>query len=227
MKKYELFGKIREKSTKGALNQLRAKGFVPGILYGGEENMNVYFFINDIKKVLYTKEVYLLDLAIEDRKYMAIVKDTSYHPLSDEPIHIDLMEVTEDKVVKAKYPMSFNGTPEGAKEGGKVFKKLRIITLKGKVAELPDTVDIDITALELGDTLKISDIHIPNVEIIDPASTPVVGVARARAALVTEVEVEEGEEGVEGEEEGVEGAEGDEVTEGAEGEDSAAKPEKK
>jgi large subunit ribosomal protein L25 len=210
MKKFELFGKVREKSSKGALNQLRAEGFVPGVLYGGEENLNVYFFINDIKNVLYTKEIYLLDLTIEDKKYTAIVKDTSYHPLSDEPIHIDLMEVTPDKVVKVKYPMSFVGTPVGAREGGKVFKKLRIIRLKGKVADMPDTIDIDISPLALGDTLKIRDINIPNIEIIDPEGTPVVGVARARAAIVAEVEETE---------------EGEEVEEGAEGEAATAEAE--
>jgi len=112
--------------------------------------------------------------------------------------------------VKANYPMSFVGTPAGAREGGKVFKKLRIIRLKGKVADLPDNIEIDITSLELGDTLKVRDIDIPNVEMIDPASTPVVGVARARAAIVATVDSEEieGEEG----EEGAEGSEGSEAT---------------
>lgn len=201
MKQFELFGKIREKTTKGTLNELRANGFVPGVIYGGEENINVYFFINDIKKVLYTKEVYLLDLTIEDKKYIAIVKDSSYHPLSDEPTHIDLLEVTVDKIVKVKYPMSFTGTPVGAREGGKVFKKMRIINLMGKVKDMPDTIDIDITSLNLGDTLKVRDINIPNIEIKDPAGTPVVGVARSRAAVAAVSAEEEGEVVEEGAEE--------------------------
>ncbi|MFC2114086.1 50S ribosomal protein L25 [Bacteroidota bacterium] len=191
MKQFELYGKIRETSTKGALNQMRNEGFVPGILYGGEENINVYFFINDIKKALYTKEVYLLNLTIEGKEYKAIVKETNYHPLSDEPVHIDLMEVSENKVVKVKYPLNFIGTPVGSRQGGKVFKKMRIIRLKGRVADLPDQLDIDITPLELGDTLKVRDIDIPNIEIQESGSTPIVGVARSRAAIAAAIEAEE------------------------------------
>jgi len=182
MKQFELFGKTREKSTKGYLNELKAQGLVPGVIYGKENNINVCFFINDLKKLLYTKEVYKVLLNIDDKQYHVVVKNTQYHPLSDEPMHIDLMEADDEKVIKMSYPIIYSGAPIGVRQGGKIFKKLRVMKLKGKISHLPDDLNIDISNLKLGDTLKIKDISIPNVEILEAQGTPLVTVIRSRVA---------------------------------------------
>jgi len=181
MKQFELYGKLREKTTKGAINNLRADGLIPGVLYGGEENKYVYFFINDLKKLLYTDDVYYVNTDIEGVTCNAVVKEVQYHPLSDEPIHIDLLEVNLDKVIKLAYPIHYTGTPEGTKQGGKVQKKKRKLILRGKISVLPDILNIDISHLNLGDTMKVKDLSFDGVEILDQPNTPLISVARTRA----------------------------------------------
>ena len=197
MKQFALYGKIREKSTKGYLNEMKAQGLVPGVVYGKEKSFNVCFFINDLKSLLYTKEVYKVVLNIEDKKYDVVVKDTQFHPLSDEPMHIDFLEIDDDKVVKVSYPILFTGTPEGAKQGGKVFKKMRKMRLKGKISDLPESMIVDITKLKLGDILKVRDIIIPNIEILEAAGTPIVSVVRSRVSDTELVITTDDEEGAE------------------------------
>jgi len=183
MKQFELYGKLREKTTKGAINSLRADGFIPGVIYGGEENKYVYFFINDLKKLLYTDNIYFVNTNIEGTSFSTVVKDVQYHPLSDEPIHIDLLEVDKDKVIKVAYPIHFIGTPEGTKAGGKVQKKKRTLKLMGKISILPDLLQIDISNLNVGETLKVKDVKIEGVEILDQENTPLISVARTRATV--------------------------------------------
>lgn len=181
MKQFELFGKEREKSTKGELNKLRSQGFVPGVIYGGEENINVYFFINDLKKMLYTDDIYLIKCNINNQKITAVVKEVQYHPLSDDPVHIDLMEVDEDKVIKISYPIHFIGTPEGTKQGGKFMKKKSKLLIKGKVSSIPDILEVNVSSLNIGQTLKVKDITLPNIEILENPNTPLASVSRTRA----------------------------------------------
>lgn len=183
MKQFELFGKIREKSTKGALNALKNQGFVPGVIYGGEENINVYFFINDLKRLLYTDDIYLVNCNIEGKNIQAIVKDVQYHPLNDDPAHIDLMEVDGEKVVKMNYPLHFIGAPEGTKQGGKLIKKKRKIHIKGKISKLPDILEVNISQLNVGQTLKIKDLSYPDIEILEKPETPLASVTRTRATV--------------------------------------------
>jgi len=180
MKQFELYGKLREKSTKGALNQLKAQGLIPGVIYGGEENKYVYFFINDLKKLLYTDDVYFIHANIENQKLNVVVKDVQYHPLSDEPIHIDLLEVNDEKEIKIQYPIHFTGTPEGTKQGGKIQKKKRALFLKGTIKNLPDILKVDISHLNVGETLKVKDVKFDGVEIIENGSTPLLSVVRSR-----------------------------------------------
>lgn len=182
MKKFELFGKIREKSTKGALNELRTQGFIPGVFYGKEENKSVYFFINDIKKLLYTSDIYNVALTIEDKLYSTIVKDTQSHPLTDEPSHIDLMEVTGDSEISIDFPITFVGTPNGVKLGGKATKKLRKLKIKGTISSFPDALIVDVSDVKLGETMKVKDLSFTGFEVIERGSTPLLTVSRTKAS---------------------------------------------
>lgn len=201
MKQFELNGILRENMTKGQLNDLRAQGYVAGVLYGDniKENINLFFYVNDLNGLIYTDDVYLITLKVEGKVYKTVVKSFQFHPLSDLPVHVDLMEVDDNKVIKIWYPIHFTGTAEGTMEGGKVYKKLRKIQLKASVSALPEELTVDISPLKIGDTLKINDLDIPGVEILTQATTPIVSVAKARA-VVEEVVTIEGEEEGEGEE---------------------------
>jgi large subunit ribosomal protein L25 len=202
MKQYNLLATKREKSTKGDKNMQMNEGFVPGVLYGKDLNLNIYCFVNDLHGLIYTADVYVVNLTIEDKTYKAVIKDIQYHPMSDAPIHIDFMEVADDKVIKLKFPISFSGSPIGATKGGKIFRKMRRIRLKGKVSDMPEVLDFDISHLDIGEMLKIRDIKIPNIEILEAETTPLVSVNRPRVAVLTE----ESEDDEEGTEEGEDGA---------------------
>lgn len=192
MKDFNLTAKLREKSTKGALNKNRKIGFVPCVLYGVEGNTNLFCFVNDLNDLIYTNDLYVVNLKFDSKKYRTVIKEIQYHPLSDAPIHVDFMEITDDKTIKIEFPINFVGTPIGARQGGKVFKKLRKLHLKGKISELPDQIDIDISELDLGDMIKVKDLDLPDIEIMDQSTTPLVSVAIPR--VIEEVVVEEEEE---------------------------------
>lgn len=200
MRLYHLTAKTREKSTKGTLNQLKASGFVPAVIYGKEENTNVLCFINDLNHLIYTNEVYKVLLKVGDKEYQTVIKEIQSNPLTDRPIHIDFMEVDDNQVVNINYPVQVVGLPIGVRQGGKLFKKLRHLRLKGKISDMPDKVEVDVSDLDIGNTLKVKDIQIPNIQIIDSLSTPVISVARLR--VIEEAVVAEGAEGAEGTAEG-------------------------
>jgi large subunit ribosomal protein L25 len=180
MKEFNLYAKLRETSTQGDLNKLRKQGFVPGILYGKNKNLNIYCFITDLKDLIYTSEVYKVNVKVENKIYKTILSEMQVHPLTDIPTHLDFMEITDDKVVKMIYPIIFKGIPVGAKQGGKVFRKMKKIHLKGKLSDMPETFDLDITHLNLGDSIRIKDLKVPKIEILDHENTTIVTIAKTR-----------------------------------------------
>lgn len=194
MKQFELKGIKREHVTKGQMNDLKAQGYVPAVLYGDqiEENINMFFFINDLNDLIYTDDVYQVNLIIDGKTYKTVIKSIQFHPLSDQAIHVDFMTVSDDKVIKIWYPIHFVGTAAGIMQGGKLFKRMRKIRVKGKVSDLPNTLEINISSLNVGENLKIRDISIPNVEILIPEATPIASVTRPRGAAAL-IEEEEGE----------------------------------
>ncbi len=196
MKQENLTAILRNELTKGQLKEFKSKGYVPGVIYGEniKENINIFCFINDLKKLIYTSDEYQVNLKVEGKIYPCVIKEIQFDPVSDLPIHIDFMQVYDEKVIKIDYPVKFVGTPKGAMQGGKVYRKLRKLTLKGKVKDLPETLEIDITHLDIGQSLKIKDINIPNIEILMNPNTPVVTISRPRVSTATAVTEETTEE---------------------------------
>ena len=181
MKEFNLLGKVREKSTKGELNKLRAQGFVPANLYGQDNDIMLYCFINDLNELMNTNDVFMINLKISGKIYRCFLKEIQSHPLTDIPVHIDFLEIDESKVVKMIYPIKFKGSPVGTRAGGKLFKKMRTLHLKGKVADLPEDLVLDISNLNLGDSIKVRDIKLPNIHIMDNESATIVTVSKTRA----------------------------------------------
>ena len=134
-----------EVRKKSALNALRKEGRIPAVLYGGKENVN--FHVNEIafSKLITTHEVYFIDLNFGDKTIKAVISDVQFHPVTDKPIHIDFMEVFEDKPVTIGVPVAFTGASKGVLAGGKRREKLRKMTLRALPAHLPEVVTIDIT----------------------------------------------------------------------------------
>ena len=197
---------VKERGNVGKTNTraLRNQGNVPCVLYGGEKQVTFYAHENDFRKLVYTPDTFVVELDIDGTVTKAIMQDIQFHPVTDKILHIDFLEVFDNKAITVSIPVNLNGTAIGVKNGGNLmFRRSKIIT-KGLVANLPNSIELNIEHLNIGMFTYIKDITVEGCELIAPGNSVVVGVKTARA--VVEEEVEEVEEG----------AEGDAASEGAE-----------
>ena len=191
---------VKERLNVGKTNTraLRNQGNVPCVLYGGEKQVTFYAHENDFRKLVYTSDTFVVDLDVDGKKTKAIMQDIQFHPVSEKILHIDFLEVFDDKPITVSLPVNLSGVAIGVKNGGNLmFRRPKIIT-KGMVSNLPEAINIDIEHLKIGMFIYIKDVVIEGAEFLAPPNSVVVGVKTARAAIVEE-EIEEGEG--EGEEE--------------------------
>ena len=199
MKTLAINVKEREKSGKSNTRALRNQGNVPCVLYGGEKQVTFYAHENDFRKLVYTPDVFVVELNIDGNKFRAIMQDIQFHPVSEKILHIDFLQVFDDKPVTVSIPVILEGIAEGVRNGGNLmFRRNKIIT-KGLVANLPDAIKINIEHLKIGMFTYIKDLNIEGCEFLAPGNSVVVGVKTARTAI---------EQTVEEEDEATEGAEG-------------------
>ena len=189
---------VKERGNVGKTNTraLRNQGNVPCVLYGGEKQVTFYAHENDFRKLVYTPDTFVVELSIDGTVTKAIMQDIQFHPVTDKILHIDFLEVFDNKAITVSIPVNLNGTAIGVKNGGNLmFRRSKIIT-KGLVANLPNSIELNIDHLNIGMFTYIKDITVEGCELIAPGNSVVVGVKTARA--VVEEEVEEVEEGAEG-----------------------------
>ncbi|MAC95767.1 MAG: 50S ribosomal protein L25 [Flavobacteriales bacterium] len=208
MKSVELKAASREDmGSKGALKALRTEGRVPAILYGGKENIN--FHVDEIafSKLINTSEVHLIDLNFGDKTVKAVIREVQFHPVSDEPIHADFMEVFDDKPITIGIPVRFTGNSVGVMKGGSRREKMRKLIVKALPNDVPEEVVVDITKMKIGDVIQVEDINIDGVEFLDHPKAVIVAVKMSRL-VVKGADDDEDEEDTDGEgsEEGAEAA---------------------
>lgn len=200
MKTVVLKGQKRGTVGKKDAKKLRAQEIVPAVLYGGEEPIHFSVPFADLRQLIYTPSVYLLELDLDGDVHKAIMQDIQWHPVNEEVLHVDFLRISDDKAVKIEVPLKISGMAKGIKMGGKLNTNLRRLKVKALAADLPDTVDVNVTDLEIGQSIKVADLDIPNVEFLDTKSNVVVSVAITRAAksaaggAMGEEEAEGGEE---------------------------------
>ena len=188
----------REKVGKSNTRALRNQGNVPCVLYGGEKQVCFYAHENDFRKLVYTPDVFIVELNIDGETKRAIMQDIQFHPVTDKILHIDFLEVFNDKEVTVSVPVILNGLAIGVRNGGNLMFRRRKIITRGLVDNLPDAIEINIEDIKIGQFIYIKDIEVEGCEFLAPASSVVVGVKTSRAAIEEEEEEEEGEEGEEG-----------------------------
>tara|TARA_Y100000746_G_scaffold47771_1_gene36898 strand:- start:1723 stop:2397 length:675 start_codon:yes stop_codon:yes gene_type:complete len=210
MKSLAISVKERENVGKSSSKALRNQGKVPCVLYGGEKQVCFYAHENDLRKLVFTSDVFLVELDIEGQSTKCVMQDIQFHPVTDKILHIDFLEVFDDKEVTVEIPVILNGISIGVRNGGNLlFRRNKIIT-RAIPADLPDAIEVDISELRIGQFIYIKDLRSEKYSFLAPDNAVVVGVKTARAAVEEEVEEEE-----EGEAEGEEGA----TTEGASAEE--------
>ena len=202
MKTLAINVKERKSVGKTSTRALRNQGNVPCVLYGGEKQVTFYAHENDFRKLVYTADTFLVDLDLEGSKIRAIMQDIQFHPVTEKILHIDFLEVFDEKPVTVSLPVILEGVALGVKNGGNLmFRRPKIVT-KGLIANLPDAITINIEHLKIGMFIYIKDIEVEGVEFLAPLNSVVVGVKTARTAI-EEVELDEDEESNEGDEEAV------------------------
>ena len=188
---------VKERKNVGKANTraLRNQGNVPCVLYGGEKQVTFYAHENDFRKIVYTPDTFVTELDIDGTKIRAIMQDIQFHPVTEKILHIDFLEIFENKPITVSIPVILNGAAVGVKNGGNLmFRRNKIIT-KGLVANLPNAIELDIEHLEIGMFIYIKDVIIEGCEFLAPGNSVIVGVKTARAAIEELVVEEEGAEG--------------------------------
>ncbi len=197
MKTVEIKGNLRTDLGKKATKQLRKDGNVPCVVYGQGENVHFYAPENEFKKIVFTPNVYLIKLSIDGKEFDAIIKDQQFHPVTDTILHMDFLQFNAEKPLTIKVPVVTEGFAAGVKKGGKLQLNTRRLTVSAMCADIPDSLNIDVTNIDLGRTLKVGELSFENLTLTDAASTVIASVKLTRAARGAMLEGEEGAEGAE------------------------------
>jgi large subunit ribosomal protein L25 len=178
---------LGKKSTK----TLRAEGNVPCVMYGGDETIHFYAHENSFKNLIYTHHVHMVNFSVDGKPHKAILKEIQFHPVTDKLLHIDFIEVFDNKPAVVEIPIELSGISTGIRNGGKLRQRRRLLKVKGLISNMPDVLEIDITDLNIGQSFKVRDIQLNNLELLDPPQAMVVGVVSSRIAAKGMITVEE------------------------------------
>ena len=182
MESVKLVGETRKELGKKASTLLRRENSVPCVIYGGSENINFHAPQSAFKKVIYTDQFVKIVITIDGKTIDAIVKDVQFHPLSDAITHVDFLQLVSGKKVVVEIPVRVSGFSKGVQAGGKLMISTKKIKIKAVVEDLVDHIDINVTELEMGKSIKVKEVQLPNVEILTPGNIPLVTITVPRAA---------------------------------------------
>lgn len=220
---FKLEGEKRELGTKNS-ESLREDLKIPAVLYGPKIDENIHFSISEVEleKILSVSQTKLQELTVDGTTYKTLLKDVEFDPVSDRALHADFYVLDEDIPVTLKIPIRLKGIAKGVRDGGgRVFQPLRIVRIKVLPDKIPAMFELDISDLEIGDSLHVSELDMEGIDPLDDPRRTIVTIAPPKSeALFTTSLVSEEEEAEEGEElpEGEEAAEGEEGAAEAEGE---------
>ncbi len=193
MKHIELKGQVREAGNKAAVKAVRRAGQVPCNIYGlGLENILFTIDAQDLKTITHTPNSYIIDLQLSDgRNGYAVIHEVQYHPVSDEPLHVDFLFVSEDKPVTIEVPVLVTGHAEGVKMGGKLLVSSRKLRVSAMMDKLPDILEVDSTPLKIGKQIVAGDLNYDGVTIVSPKATIICSVRPTRATQQAKMEAQQ------------------------------------
>ena len=182
MKTFELKGVLRTDLGKKDSKADRVSETVPCVLYGGSENVHFTATVSDLRKLVYSPDVFVVNLDIEGKKSKAVMKALQFHPVSERVLHLDFLEVSDSKPVIIEIPVKLEGLAEGVKEGGKLALEMRKLKVKGIYTEIPQHITLDVSGLGLGKSIQVANVSVPNLEILNAKNAVVAQVKLTRAA---------------------------------------------
>ncbi len=177
----KLDAQTREQIGKKACKATRKDNLVPCNLYGGGENFSFAVEYNALKKGIYTDKFMVFEMTFSGNTKKAIIKEIQFHPTLDTMLHVDFQELVDGKKIKTEVPLLTKGFSKGQQAGGKLEIKLRKIKIKAEAQNIPSLIEIDVTPLELGKSLRVRDIVVSNYEILNSPAIPIVSITIPRA----------------------------------------------
>lgn len=188
MKKVSMSGSLRGNVGKKDAKALRRQGKVPCVLYGGKEQIHFSLETKSFKPLLDTPDAAFSLLQIDGKEYEAVLQDIQFHPVSDNIYHADFLELMPGKEIIMSVPTSFSGTSEGVLKGGKLIKKLRRLKVRAYPQHMIGVIDIDITNIDLGDSVAVKEIKLENITILDNPNSLIAMVKSTRGVVEPEPE---------------------------------------
>jgi large subunit ribosomal protein L25 len=180
MKSVKLSGSLRANVGKVDAKAIREKGHVPCVIYGGKEQIHFHADIRAFKPVIFTPNAHIVEIDLDGKVYKTVLQEAQYHRINDKLIHADFLEIMDGKPVTANIPVKLNGQSEGVKKGGKLVLKLRKLKARGIADKLPDSIDLNIDKLDIGDSIAVGDINIEGVTLLNAKNVSVVSVQTTR-----------------------------------------------
>jgi len=184
-----LTGQKRTALGKKASKELRKEGLVPCNLYGEATQdgkpvaMAFAVPMSELRKVVYTPHIYMINLIIDGESHTAIMKELQFHPVTDALLHIDFLEVNENKPVTIGIPVKLVGLAQGVRDGGRMNLSIRKIDVTAPYTVIPEHLDIDVTSLRIGKSIKVGDLHFEGLELATSKDVIVCSVKMTRAAM--------------------------------------------
>ena len=184
MKTYDLKGEIRADFGKKAARSYRSEGLIPCVVYGGNNENNVHFVVknSDVRNLIYTPEVYLINLVLDGKPSMAILKEIQFHPVKDDILHIDFLHVFPNVQVEIELPVRLEGLAAGVKSGGKLSLDMRKLKVRALAEKLPQELVINVENLELGKSIQVGELSFEGLELLNAKNAVVCRVQLTRAA---------------------------------------------
>jgi large subunit ribosomal protein L25 len=181
MRTVSMSGFLRGNVGKKDAKKIRKDGMVPCVVYGGNEQLHFYTDAKNFKKIVFTPEVCFVKLNLDEKEYEVILQDIQYHPVTDNILHADFMQLKADKPIVMNIPLKITGTAPGVLKGGRVVQKFRKLKVKALPENMPELIEISINTLEIGQGVKVSDIPAEKFTLMDNKNNTIVGVTVTRA----------------------------------------------
>jgi len=182
MKVIALKGDVRDGLGKSATKKVRKEGKVPCVIYGKNENVNFSVYQADFKHLVYTPNTYLVQVSIGGNVKLAKVQEMQFHPVSEDIIHADFYEVDANSPLSIPVPVKVVGNSPGVMAGGKLQLKIKKLNVSGLITDLPEFIEVDISELEIGKSVKVKDINVDSLQLLDSENNSIVSCVVTRAA---------------------------------------------
>ena len=199
MKEINVTGQKRENLGKKASKALRKEGLVPCNLYGLAEQdgkpvaMSFAIAMAELRKIIYTPHIYVINLVIDGESHTAILKEIQFHPVTDAVLHVDFLEVNDQKPITIGIPVKLTGLAQGVRDGGRMNLSIRKINVTAPYQVIPEHLDVDVTELKIGKSIKVGDLSFEGLELATSKAVVVCSIKMTRNAQLAAQTAEEEE----------------------------------